>query len=76
MTKPRIHPVTAPGSLPASLHQLMTVQEAAVALRLSTKAVYVLVERGELACFRLGSRIRISGAQLDDYLQRCLEDFG
>ena len=78
MSKPRHLPVTTPGSFDSSRssRQLMTVQDVADALRLSKKSVYVLIERGELACFRLGSRIRISGPQVDDYLQRCLGDLG
>ena len=76
MTKPQHQPVTDPGPFGTGPYprRLMTAVEVADGLHLSKKAVYVLIERQELASYRLGNRIRVSTAQLDRYLASCLED--
>lgn len=48
---------------------LMTVPEAATALRLTRKAVYALIWRGALAYVRIGRRIRIRREQLVGFVQ-------
>lgn len=48
---------------------LMTVPEAAHALRLTRKAVYDLIWRGALAYVRIGRRIRIRREQLVGFVQ-------
>lgn len=53
---------------------LLTVQEVADRLQLSSSAVYRLVESGRLACHRLGSGrgvIRVSEEDLRRYLDGC-----
>lgn len=54
--------------------RLLTVREVAEILRVSPSLVYQLVEANKLACHRIGNRngaIRISPADLDEYLARC-----
>ena len=56
---------------------LLTVREVAEMLRVSPSLVYQLVEARKLACHRIGSRqgaIRISVADVDDYLSECRYD--
>lgn len=43
---------------------LLTVPEVAAWLRVKPSTVYAWVERGELACFRLGGRLRFSRNQV------------
>lgn len=53
---------------------LLTVREVAKILRVSPSLVYQLVEGRKLASHRIGCRngaIRISTADVDDYLARC-----
>jgi len=53
---------------------LLTVREVAGILRVSASLVYQLVERGKLACHRIGNRngaIRISAADVEEYLAQC-----
>jgi excisionase family DNA binding protein len=54
--------------------QLFTVQEVSTRLRISTSAVYELVQKGTLPCHRIGPRggaIRVSLDDLEAYVQRC-----
>jgi excisionase family DNA binding protein len=48
--------------------RLLTTQDVAELLGLSRKYVYVMVERGELEHYRLGTRIRFSRNQIERYL--------
>ena len=49
----------------APLPDLLTVAEVATALRTTPKAVYAMVERGQLpGVVRLGRRLRVDGAAL------------
>ena len=48
------------------------VCEAASLLSISRSAVYLLMERGELAYAKFGRSRRVPKAALDDYQQRCL----
>ena len=53
---------------------LLTVREVAEILHVSPSLVYQLVETRKLPCHRIGSRqgaIRISAADVDDYLSKC-----
>ena len=61
-------------SQPKEPTPLLTVREVAEVLRVSPSLVYQLVEANKLACHRIGSRngaIRISPADLDEYLAQC-----
>jgi excisionase family DNA binding protein len=54
---------------------MYTASEIAKKLRISLACVYALVESGQLACYRIGTRrgtIRISEEQLQHYLQRAM----
>jgi excisionase family DNA binding protein len=60
--------------LPVEDHSLLTVKEAAQLLRVSLGCVYALCASGELPHYRLGNgqaAIRISKADLLDYMERC-----
>lgn len=49
--------------------KLYTVREAAHALALSDRHVYLLIQRGELTATRIGSHaIRVTAAELDRYI--------
>ena len=53
---------------------MLTVNEAANRLRVSTATVYALISSGKLACHRVGvgrGVIRISNDQIDRYLDGC-----
>lgn len=53
---------------------LLTVQEAAVRLKVSKSSVYALIDSGQLACHRIGMRrgtIRVSEQDLDAFLEAC-----
>jgi len=53
---------------------MLTVKEVAERLRISRTCVYQLVERGKLACHRIGlgrGAIRISLADLTEYIESC-----
>jgi len=53
----------------SSFHVLLTVDEAADLLRSTRKAVYALIERGQLAGVRrLGRRVLVDRAELLDSL--------
>ena len=47
---------------------MLTVKQVADALALSISAVYALVERGELAHYRIGGAIRIGDEHLSEFL--------
>ena len=49
---------------------LMTVKEVQQKLNVSRALVYRLVERGELACHRIGKSIRISQEDLETFLRQ------
>ncbi|TWT37443.1 Helix-turn-helix domain protein [Posidoniimonas corsicana] len=58
---------------PTSL-QLLTVPEVGERLKISTSAVYRLVESGRLSCHRIGNGrgvIRVSECDLREYLESC-----
>ena len=48
--------------------RLLTVQDVAALLRLSTATVYKLVDRGELAHLRVLNAIRFERAELDRFV--------
>ena len=50
----------------------LTPNEAAAALRVSTKTVYRLIARGELPAARVGSQLRVERASLLAYLRQQL----
>ncbi len=49
-------------------HPLLTVQEVAQAMRVSTMTVYRLIRSGSLRAIRVGNHFRIREADLDAYL--------
>jgi excisionase family DNA binding protein len=52
----------------SSLAFLMTVTEAATALRVSTKTVRRMLDRGELDCVRVGRLVRIRAEDIGHYI--------
>lgn len=49
---------------------LLTVKQVQEKLNVSNALVYRLIEKGEIASHRIGSSIRISEEDLQDYLER------
>lgn len=49
----------------------LDVRTAAHELGVSIPMIRVLIRRGELATYRVGRRVVIDPADLDDYLRRC-----
>lgn len=47
-----------------------TVKQVAESLNLSTAVIYRYVAVGELECHRFGNAIRVSEAQLEEFLER------
>jgi excisionase family DNA binding protein len=54
----------------ALLRPLMTVDEAARFLSVSRRQLYYLLEREGLPAVRVGTRLRFSPSELEDYLER------
>lgn len=50
------------------MEKVYTAQEVADYLKIKKTTVYELIKRGELACSKIGKQIRISQAQLDQYM--------
>lgn len=46
----------------------LTVRQVATILQLSAKSVYGIVSSGDLPAYRVGGAVRVSQADLDDYL--------
>jgi excisionase family DNA binding protein len=65
-------PISATGSTPAhSLPRLLTTADVAALLRTSRKAIYALVERGQLpGIIRLGRRVLVREDALLDWLRQ------
>jgi excisionase family DNA binding protein len=59
---------------PAAPALLLTINEAAQALRLSRAQVYNLVSRGELQTIKIGSSRRVPLAALQAYIERLLRE--
>ena len=59
-----------------ALHDLsfLTVSEVAQQLRVSSGLVYKLARNGQIEHHRIGSRLRFSQRQVDDYLQRSVTE--
>jgi excisionase family DNA binding protein len=51
----------------AAEHRLLTVNEVANAMRVSTMTIYRLIKSGDLVAIRVGHRFRIREADLDQY---------
>jgi excisionase family DNA binding protein len=64
--------ITTPA--PAAPALLLTVAEAAQALRLSRAQVYNLVSRGELQTIRIGSSRRVPVSALQAYIEKLLRE--
>jgi excisionase family DNA binding protein len=58
----------APDPLPASTGMLLTVPEAASALRISRSSVYRLFEAGELAWVQVGACRRVTAAEIHRFV--------
>jgi excisionase family DNA binding protein len=54
----------------SNVDPLLTVEDVAHRLSLRPQAVYSLVERRKIACFRIGRRIRFDESQIADFLAR------
>ncbi len=52
------------------LRQLLTIDQGAETLQVSTKQVRRLIARGEISAYRFGRLIRISPAGLQDYIAK------
>ena len=52
------------------LRQLLTIDQVAETLQVSTKQVRRLIVRGEISAYRFGRLIRISPAVLQDYIAK------
>lgn len=50
---------------------MLTVQEVATRLNVSARLVYKLAGSGALKVYRIGGTIRVTAAQLAEYLQNC-----
>jgi excisionase family DNA binding protein len=50
------------------LRPLLTVEEVALRLTLPRRAVYVLVEQGQISCYRIGRRIRFAPEHVSAFL--------
>jgi excisionase family DNA binding protein len=59
---------------PAAPALLLTMAEAAQALRLSRAQVYNLVNRGELQTIKIGNSRRVPLSALQDYITRLLRE--
>jgi excisionase family DNA binding protein len=49
---------------------LLKPEEAADVLGVSKSMVYELIRRGELACVRVGSSVRVAVAAIEDFIAR------
>jgi excisionase family DNA binding protein len=58
----------ASGGGPACTARLLTVQEAAAALRTSRSSIYRLFDAGELCWARVCGKRRITGAEIDRFI--------
>lgn len=54
---------------------VLTIDEAAAALRVSRDLVYDLIQRGEMPSLTLGRRRLVPRKAIDDILERALEGF-
>lgn len=52
------------------MEELLTAEEVARTLRVSTMTVYRLIRRGELPAFRVGRSYRVAPSALEAYLDR------
>lgn len=50
---------------------MLTVQQVAKRLNVSARLVYKLAASGALKVYRIGGAIRVTAAQLAEYLKRC-----
>ena len=48
---------------------LMTADEASKVLQVGLSTVYLLLQRGELACVRIGRSVRIRPLDLDEFIE-------
>ncbi|MGH2573386.1 MAG: helix-turn-helix domain-containing protein [Actinomycetota bacterium] len=67
---PRARP-SAPGE-----RSFLTADQVAHLIGVSRKTIYVLVERGQLACYRLGRQMRFSRTHLEDFLRSVEQEAG
>lgn len=59
-----------PATTPAP-HELLTIEQAAGRINMSTRYVRRLVAERRLPTYRLGRAVRISGVDLDAYVAAC-----
>jgi excisionase family DNA binding protein len=50
--------------------KLLTVEDLAAYLRLSTKTVYRMLRRGQLPCYRVANQWRFRKDTIDEWLER------
>ena len=48
----------------------LTTEQAGQRLGVTTRALYALIDRGELPAYRIGTRIRLRAADVQEYLDR------
>jgi excisionase family DNA binding protein len=74
---PASHPSPGPadgsavGTSPLSVASLMTIAEAAMALRVSMKTIRRMLDRRELRRVRVGRLIRIHAEDIEQYIRDC-----
>jgi excisionase family DNA binding protein len=62
-------PYTAPNATQPSVHDILTVPEAAAYLRVSEAEVMRLIDEGKLPAARIGDSFRIARIAIDDFLK-------
>ena len=53
---------------------LLDIKETSQKLRISSSFLYQLVERKSIGCYRIGKRLLFSNCQIDEFLQKQLNE--
>jgi excisionase family DNA binding protein len=56
------------------MERLLTYKEAAEIIGVSVRTLQKLVGSGDIACVRLGRKVRFTERFLIDYINRCVEE--
>ncbi|GAB7066326.1 helix-turn-helix domain-containing protein [Mycobacterium hodleri] len=64
----------SPDARPTTVSRLLTVVEAAYALRISRSSVYRLFDAGQLAWVQIGTSRRVAAAEIDRFITAHTED--